>query len=356
MNGTGAIKDTPDYRDFEYNEIAFGAAPFDWNVGFDIEEKIGFVTGNPTFKIPVKDQDGSGSCGGQAWSYYNAAFEAVATGTYEERSARYIYSQTYVFPAGSRGRDNSELVKTQGVAQEKLFTSYKNGLPPDEVFMQSKTDMNDSHRADAKKARALSYANVQINIDEMAQAIRDNNGMVIGIVGQNNGTWYSKFPQPPTMNQDRWYHWVYVGKAKLIDGKKYIGFINSWGPSIGEQGWQWVGEDYLDLILPGDPYGRAIWQGWTHVFNPDGLPVNFHHTFTIDLFKGMTSPEVEKLQTALQLEKCFPESIKPTQYFGDITLAAVKKFQVKYGIANWMSLGYGRCGPKTRAKLNSLFS
>ena len=43
-----------------------------------------------------------------------------------------------------------------------------------------------------------------------------------------------------------------------------------------------------------------------------------------------------------------------TGYFGPATLAAVKKFQVKYGIASSGNPGYGLVGPKTRAKLNEL--
>ncbi|MBI3627190.1 MAG: peptidoglycan-binding protein [Candidatus Sungbacteria bacterium] len=41
-------------------------------------------------------------------------------------------------------------------------------------------------------------------------------------------------------------------------------------------------------------------------------------------------------------------------YFGVKTLAALKRFQVKYGIANPGDPGYGSVGPKTRAKLNSM--
>lgn len=32
----------------------------------------------------------------------------------------------------------------------------------------------------------------------------------------------------------------------MIDGKKYIGFLNSWGDTVGEKGWQFIGEDYFN--------------------------------------------------------------------------------------------------------------
>ncbi len=47
---------------------------------------------------------------------------------------------------------------------------------------------------------------------------------------------------------------------------------------------------------------------------------------------------------------------KVTGYFGLWTLRAVQAFQVKYGILKWGDPGYGVVGPKTRAKLNSLYS
>ncbi len=42
--------------------------------------------------------------------------------------------------------------------------------------------------------------------------------------------------------------------------------------------------------------------------------------------------------------------------FGPATLAAIKKFQVKHGIAKAGVVGYGSVGPKTRAKLNELLA
>lgn len=45
-----------------------------------------------------------------------------------------------------------------------------------------------------------------------------------------------------------------------------------------------------------------------------------------------------------------------TAYFGPASVAAIKKFQVKYGIAKAGVAGYGTVGPKTRAKLNQLIA
>lgn len=46
---------------------------------------------------------------------------------------------------------------------------------------------------------------------------------------------------------------------------------------------------------------------------------------------------------------------KETTYFGPATTKAIKKFQMKYGIAKPGDDGYGNFGPKTRAKFNEVF-
>jgi len=344
--GTGAIKDSYDPRDYTWKEIGFGSTPFNWNTSYDIEEVVRAAIKDKTFHMKAKDQNGSGSCGGQAWSYLSAVLEAIATGTYEERSAKYIYAQTFVPPGGgSNARDNSKIITEQGCCRESVLTSYNNGEPPTEDFMRRTQDITQEAKNDATVNRVRPYSVVESNIDSFAQAIRDNNGIVFGIDGQNNGTWTSKFPKPPTKNE--WAHWVFGGKVKMIDGVKHIGILNSWG-NVGDKGWQWIGEDYF---LSGH-----VWYGYTHTYNPDSVAVGFKHTFNIDLELGMSSDEVQKLQTALQVDGCFPATIKPTKYFGTITQAAVRKFQEKHNVANWFTPGYGRCGPKTRAALNKIFS
>ncbi len=62
--------------------------------------------------------------------------------------------------------------------------------------------------------------------------------------------------------------------------------------------------------------------------------------------------DVKRLQKILAQDKSvYPEGLV-TGYFGPLTLMAVKKFQVKYGIAKPGDDGYGFVGPKTRAVLN----
>lgn len=230
--GKGALEDSYDIRDYQYA----GSSPFDCQAGFNVLD----VVGND---LVTKDQNGSYSCGGQAWAYYGEVLETVATGTYEPRSARWIYSQTFVEGGGSSGRNNSDVVTKQGWALEKHALSYDNGKPPREAFMRLKPFLSPEAKESMEVSKALSYLQVRGDIDVVAQAIRDNYGCVITLAGQDNGTWRSEFPKPP--NNKDWFHHLYCGKAKMIGGKKYIAVKNSWGNDTGKEGWQWIGEEYF---------------------------------------------------------------------------------------------------------------
>lgn len=342
----GGIKDRYDSRDYQWSEVGHGAAPFDWTAGFDIESVLGL-------KLTIKDQDGSGSCGGQAWAYLAEVLESLNTKTYEPRSAKFIYAQTYVPGGGSYGRDNADVFVKQGVSEETKLTSYENGLPPSEAFMQRSQDITDDVRSNAKLDQSSSYVQTGTDIDTVAQAIVNTGGVILGVCGSNNSTWGTVYPVPPKPTDTIWRHWLYAGKAKLENGKKYIGVINSWGQGIGDKGIQWLSEDYF--ASPG-----AIFSGWTHVYSGNLPPVvPFKHYFPTTMDYGMTSVEVNWLQKALTLEGCFPVSIVPTSFFGNVTRQAVQKFQVKYNIVlsgTALTTGYGRVGTKTLAKLNSIYA
>lgn len=354
---SGAIKSPYDARDHLYSEVGYGSAPFDWNAGYDVEVDVGHKLGIGVCKFPIKNQGISGSCGGQSESYLGATLSAFFDNRYDEKSAKFSYAPVAQSGGGSTGRDLASRAINAGWGSESLTRSYENGQPPSETFMEAASDITYEAIQSAKLDKAISYALVNLDIESVAQAARDNKGVRIGIVGSNNKTWLSAFPKPPIDGENFWYHWVTVGKAKLIDGKKYVGFSNSWGVSAGDNGWQWIGEDYFTQHLANNPYGNIpLFEARTYLFNPNNVPASFHHTFNVDMQFGMSGSEVQYLQTALQVNGCFPSNIAPTLYFGNVTKTAVQKFQTKYGISIPGSAGYGRCGPKTRAALNALYS
>ena len=224
QHGTGAIRSSVDKRDFDFHEIAGAVAPFDWDKGYDVEKELGI-------KLVIKNQGESSSCGGQAWAYYGEVLSTLFDKSYDQKSAKFIYAQTFVFPSGgSAGRDNCKIVKEQGWANEAVLSSYDNGEPPTEAFMERINDITDITRANAKKDKAISYATVSTDIESVAEAIQNNHGCIIGIQGQNNGTWRSVYPATTNLSSGGiWAHWLYAGKCKKIGDVRYIGVCNSWG-------------------------------------------------------------------------------------------------------------------------------
>lgn len=353
----GGHSDRLDSRDYDWREVGAALPPFDWNKGYDVEAELAGVLKMPGFSLPVKNQDGSLSCGGQAWGNQSGVLEAFATGSFEERSAKYIYSQTYVPGGGSRGRDNCKILIKQGCARESVLSSYENGNPPSETFMQRSEDISVGVRSDAKNSRALAYANVPCDIDMVAQAMAANHGAIILVQGSNNGTWGSAIPQPPQNGDNIWRHWIYCGKAMLVDGVKMIKVLNSWGTGAGENGWQWISEKYFRTTLFTN--GAAVESCWTHVVNTAAAVGAFAYSFDRDLKQTDTGLDVISLQQALQSLGFFPANLSPTGYYGTTTAQSLLKFQLKNQVApvnQLILLGGRNCGPATRSALNKLFS
>lgn len=335
--GKGGVReDIPDVRDYQWGrDVGMAAIPFDWNLGYDVEEEVSEILGFP-FKLPVKNQGNSSSCGGQAWAYYGQILDTLNDKRTEEKSAKFIYCQTHVGTGGSDGRTNCNLVIKQGWGNEADAPSYVNNLPPSEQFITT-NDLTQLAKENALKDLGLAYANVMDRDPEnIATAVRDNHGCIIGITGVNNGTWRSAFPLPPITFSNSWNHWLYLGKVKLINGKRYFAGLNSWGSEVGEDGWQWISEEYIQTFILGYP---VVWSIWTMVAKADvNVPPPFQFTKTLRL--GDKNGDVRMLQMKLG-------GLITDGYFGYKTLEAVKTFQRKNNL-----VADGIVGTKTREKLN----
>jgi hypothetical protein len=336
--GKGAIRDIPDIRDYQWGrDVGMASPPVDWKKGYDVEEEISALIGQP-FKIKVKDQNGSSSCGGQAWGYLGQVLNAFHDGNTDERSAKFIYNQTHVGQGGSGGRENCTVCIRDGWGFEADCPSYENGKPPSEAFMVRTGDITPQARERAKVDKAFAYANVGLDVEIIAQAVRDNHGCIFGITGNNNGTWRSEYPKPPLVFANSWNHWIYIGKLKLRNGKRYFGTINSWGTSIGDDGWQWISEEYVMHKILQSP---VIFSVWTMVIKDEVIvPPPPVYVFTKTLRLGMTGPDVKMLQLKLG-------GLIVDGKFGTGTLGKVKAFQTAHGL-----VADGVVGPKTNAELN----
>lgn len=295
---TGGIPSPKDDRDFIYNDIAKSTTPFDWMFEYNVENTVG--------TIPYKDQKQTSSCGGFAWSYLSYVLDPTDR---EEKSETFIYAQTNAPGGGSTGRANCELCVKKGVCSKVLCPLPE---PLTEVNIINKGQITPEAYTNALTNKAKTYLSVTPSIDNVAQAIRDNGGAILLVRGENNGTWTSSLPRPPKQTSDLWAHWLFAGKAKLINGKKYIGVINSWG-NVGDNGWQWLPEEYFKW-----PF---ITECWTMTY--DNFLLN-KFIFTKTMRRGSRGVDVKMLQTKLGL--------KADGIFGPATEFEVKEFQHKYNL------------------------
>ncbi|MDO8565446.1 MAG: peptidoglycan-binding domain-containing protein [bacterium] len=89
-------------------------------------------------------------------------------------------------------------------------------------------------------------------------------------------------------------------------------------------------------------------------------PGTVRTSITVNLSSGSRGASVKTLQQFLNTHGFVIASSGPgssgneTETFGSLTRTAVQKFQVEHGIAKPGETGYGRVGPKTRAKINEL--
>ncbi len=247
--GLGAVPDKIDDRDLMYTP-RLGASPVDWKTGYDVEKDL-------NIKIPIKSQNGSGSCVAQAWSYYVAVLNAVETGKYVEDSAKAIFSQIHL-SYGAYIRDGGKLITNWGSLNENVVPSYDKGKPPKDPFMEDlswKTSELDK-KAAILKAKKYKCLFGQRSMDDFARAIKENHGVVTGVYVGNNGSWRTFEPTPSKKTGG---HALYLGKFGIDERGKYIATPNSWGTRKGTDalhpdGWQKLRESYFNSSFIFNPW------------------------------------------------------------------------------------------------------
>lgn len=283
--GKGARKDIPDWRDRLYDDIVAGAAPLseeEWNKGYDVEKEL-------NIKIKIKNQFGSSSCVGQSYSYYGAVKNAAETGKYDEQTAKAIYSMIALGSGGAYFRDGAAHLVDFGALTEAQVPSYKADGTTDEPFMRDKSWLTDELRTAAKILGAKEYRGISgITMDIFARAIKENHGIVYGVIGNNNGTWFDNEPQPPTSDIPQnqwWYHALYGGKFGVDEKGKFIASPNSWGlrntDPLHPDGWQKYRESWFA------ENGRWLFSAWTIIDKP-----NFINKTDMITIKKTGSPAV----------------------------------------------------------------
>lgn len=343
----GALPDTrteeAKKKDYKIEEIIASFAPVNW------QKKKKYRT------FPIFDQDGSGSCVAQTGRKMLGVYTFLKGGGFVPLSAAHIYQRRANKPAG-------------GMAGDDVFKIMQNGttleiLAPGEKMTDTQMDAVKVSDFDVQVGRPFkigAYLQVPVkDIETVASLIQETGKAVMVWFYFKNSEWTAR-PKVTDPNLDLYApstarHSVAAVDFTLTDdGKKALVIDDSWGPNAGNGAGQ--------RIIDEDFYNARNWYT-AHFMNfafEDVEPEKPHYTFNRDLeFSAnptVADPDVVALQNILKYENLFPTNVESTGYFGAITKVAVGKFQEKYSIAMPADLGYGRVGPKTRAKLNAIYS
>lgn len=230
--GKGAIPDSPDARDFKAPEV-FGAAQVNWAVDFMLPEP------------PNEDQNGSGSCVGQAWSYYHWQLEN------KDFCRRDIYAWIFVPGGGAQIRDGGLRIVNYG---QDTRNNVQDPNPETEAGMESRTGLDPNRE---KLNREINSFVLNKDIDSIAAGIETYKGVVFGLIGTNDGWQNIAMPRPP-MNGDsaQWGHCLYLFGHHLHNGKKCLIAKSSWG-TVGGTTTHHITEDYFIQS------GYYIFNPWT---------------------------------------------------------------------------------------------
>lgn len=239
QHGNGAIKRNPIHRWWRRTTrpfVAKSVQPFDWST--TVDNSVG---------ITIKDQGTSGSCGGQAGSYWlqivNKCFPI---------SAKSIYSLIYYPDEGGTTVSALETqIGTRGGALESLVPSYDiYGAPLTEAMYENTAWESPITIQDSYSRAGYLPININIDTESLAEAIRDYGAIIVEVQGQNgqNPGWLSPIPTPPskTNQNEIWAHFLCCVGVMTKDGAKVLKFVNSWGTDVGEAGCQYFNEAYIN--------------------------------------------------------------------------------------------------------------
>ena len=300
-------------------------------------------------RFPIYNQDGSGSCVAQTEAKEMGIMRWLKDGEYVHFSATDIYQRRANKPYSGMGAiDARNIVRNGGATLEVLAPSQ--GMNDDQM---------DDYPTEAYKREVGEVFKVPNyialtagSIEEVASTIQATGKGVMVWFYFKNDEWTSTPKVIHTginnVSPGVVRHSVTAVDFTLVNGKKCLIIEDSWGPGAGIGGCRVITEEFYEA--------RNWYAGYLVNFRyetPSNKPMA---TFDTDMQLGQMNGDIIDLQDCLKYEQVFPENIGSTGYYGGITQKAVQDFQKKYGIATDGVPGYGRCGPKTREKLNSIFS
>ena len=348
-------------KDYRYEEL-FTAQPLTWQDWKDWKaQNWDYIR-----QFEVYNQNGSGSCVGNATALTLSIENYLEEGVFHKLSARDIYARRKNKPQqGMFFQDAGEIGHKHGATLSYL-------LPHDGYNEAQMNDLSDyvfSYEGIADIYRGGNYVWIPLNIDDLAQVLARPKPVVVG-VRFGSGEWNLKVPtikyKPASNPEIRYGHGITaLPKAYFTyNGKKAVLIQDSWSIKYGIEGRRILTEDWFEnnrIIALMYFENLEDLYAWDLTTNGAEDP---KYQFKKNLSFGMRNADVAMLQRCLGYIRddkgyLFPLSQATTGYFGGITLQAVKRFQELYkkDILEPLHLTEptGFVGKSTRKVLNKLF-
>jgi len=328
-------------KDYKFNELVSSPAPVTWT------EK----PRDTWRRFPIFNQDGSGSCVAQSMAKIMGVLYWLKNQVYVHFSATHIFQRRSNRPqSGMGGVDAFDIART-GVTLEVLTPSQNM------TDTQMDAAVVEQYKKDVGTVFKIgNYLTLpERDMETVASVIETTGKAVMVWFFFTTEEWGKEQPtiDVPTLTKDgptTARHSVTAVDFTLYQGKKALIIDDSWGFWNGFSGQRIITEDFY--------LARNFFAAYPMNFNFDEatVVVKPKYIFYNDLQFGQTSEEIKKLQDILKFEGLFPTNVESSGYYGAVTQKGVQGFQLKYAVVTEVDAGYGRVGPRTRAKLNELYS
>ncbi len=297
------------FDNFRRAKVGRATAPYHWSTGIQ-----------RNYSAPIKNQYQASSCGGQMMSQFIQIYRTVILGLpFEEISADSFYSQGFA-QGGGMSLSNIK----DGALLHKVARNSDVPTPVNCTETQAESlDWMKNVLPNLLILLGLKMVFLPIIMDDLAWAVDTYGAFCWMIRGQDNGTWLSPTPKPPT-NSNTWAHFE-CSLPSIPAGLNKLPVPNSWGDQIGDKGVQYFDEEYIN--------SGYIYSAFTFT----------KYTFDKDFGFGAMNDDVKYLQVKLGM----PMDTIGFGMFGPKTKAMVQAYQKANGIPQT-----GYVGPLTRASLN----
>ena len=328
-------------KDYLFEETVTSVTPVTW-----VEK-----TQEQISKFPIFDQNGSGSCVSMTLAKMMGILYFLKNDNYVRFSPTHIYQRRANKPQPGMAGVDAFKIAQKGVTLEVLTPSQKMS------DHQMDNTCVEKYKEDVGEVFKIgNYITIPAgDIETVASVLQVTKKPVMVWFYFKSDEWNKdvpiiKYPNLDAHSSNVGRHSVTAVDFILYEDKKAIVIEDSWGSGFGIKGQRIITEDFFKA--------RNFFAAYVMDFKFDEIEdvVKPKYNFDKDLFFGQTSSDVKMLQNILKYEGLFANNIDSTGFYGSITTKAVQGFQVRYGIAQQNDPGFGRVGPRTRAKLNNLYN